>query len=79
LVSWLAGEILHRDKPPEERHKLTLAHALSRIDLGSILFFVGILLAVATLEHAKILEALAGYRTSRRHRAVARPAERDRG
>ena len=45
----------------EARHKLTLAHALSRIDLSSLLFFVGILLAVATLEHAKILEALAGW------------------
>jgi Na+/H+ antiporter NhaD/arsenite permease-like protein len=40
---------------------LTLAHALSRIDLSSLLFFVGILLAVATLEHAKILEGLASW------------------
>jgi Na+/H+ antiporter NhaD/arsenite permease-like protein len=60
-ILWLAGEILHKGKPPEARHKLTLAHALSRIDLASLLFFVGILLAVATLEHAKILEALAGW------------------
>jgi Na+/H+ antiporter NhaD/arsenite permease-like protein len=60
-ILWLAGEILHRRKPPEARHKLTLAHALSRIDLASLLFFVGILLAVATLEHAGILEALAGW------------------
>ncbi|MBR0801275.1 sodium:proton antiporter NhaD [Bradyrhizobium jicamae] len=59
-ILWLAGEILHRDKPLEQRHRLTLAHALSRIDLSSLLFFVGILFAVATLEHAKILEALAG-------------------
>jgi Na+/H+ antiporter NhaD/arsenite permease-like protein len=55
----LAGEILHRGKPPEARHKLTLAH--SRSDRSSLLLFVGILLAVATLEHAKILEALAGW------------------
>lgn len=60
-ILWCVGEILHRGKPPEARHKLTLAHALSRIDLSSLLFFVGILLAVATLEHAKILEALAGW------------------
>jgi Na+/H+ antiporter NhaD/arsenite permease-like protein len=60
-ILWLAGEILHKGKPPVARHKLTLAHALSRIDLSSLLFFVGILLAVATLEHAKILEALAGW------------------
>ena len=60
-ILWLAGEILHKGKPEEARHRLTLAHALSRIDLSSLLFFVGILLAVATLEHAKILEALAGW------------------
>jgi Na+/H+ antiporter NhaD/arsenite permease-like protein len=60
-IVWLASEILHRGKPPEKRHKLTLAHALSRIDHSSLLFFVGILLAVATLEHAKILEGLARW------------------
>lgn len=58
---WLAGEVLHKNKTPEEREKLTLAHALSRIDLSSLLFFVGILLAVATLEHAKVLDSLAGW------------------
>jgi Na+/H+ antiporter NhaD/arsenite permease-like protein len=31
---WLAGEVLHKGKSPEERDKLTLAHALSRIDLS---------------------------------------------
>jgi Na+/H+ antiporter NhaD/arsenite permease-like protein len=60
-ILWLVGEILHKGKPPDARDKLTLAHALSRIDLSSLLFFVGILLAVATLEHARILEALAGW------------------
>jgi Na+/H+ antiporter NhaD/arsenite permease-like protein len=58
---WLVGEVLHRGKPPEERDRLTLAHALSRIDLSSLLFFVGILLAVATLEHAGVLKLLAGW------------------
>jgi Na+/H+ antiporter NhaD/arsenite permease-like protein len=60
-ILWIAGENLHKGKPPEARHKLTLAHALSRIDHSSLLFFVGILLAVATLEHAKILESLAAW------------------
>ena len=41
-----------------QRFRLRLM-ALTRIDLGSIVFFVGILLAVATLEHSKILTALA--------------------
>ena len=60
-ILWLAGEILHRGKPSEARNQLTLARALSRIDHSSLLFFVGILLAVATLEHAGILEAFAGW------------------
>jgi Na+/H+ antiporter NhaD/arsenite permease-like protein len=60
-IVWGAGEILHKNKPSEARQRLTLAHALSRIDHSSLLFFVGILLAVATLEHAKILETLASW------------------
>ena len=40
---------------------MTLVHALSRIDMSSIVFFIGILLAVATLEHTRILAALAGW------------------
>jgi len=59
-ILWMVGEILHQGKPPETRDQLTLAAALSRIDLSSLLFFVGILLAVATLEHANILGMLAG-------------------
>jgi Na+/H+ antiporter NhaD/arsenite permease-like protein len=58
---WLAGEIVHRGKEPDQRHPLTLASALTRIDLSSLVFFIGILLAVATLEHAQILSALAGW------------------
>jgi Na+/H+ antiporter NhaD/arsenite permease-like protein len=60
-ILWLAGEVLHKGKPPEARHKLTLAHALSRIDLSSLLFFVGILLAVAMLEHTHILSSIAQW------------------
>ena len=35
--------------------------ALGRIDMASIVFFVGILLAVAVLEHSHILPALAAW------------------
>lgn len=60
-VLWLVSEMLHRRKEAEDKHHLTVAHALSRIDLGSLLFFTGILLAVATLEHSKILASLAAW------------------
>ena len=58
---WLVGELIHRDKEQEHKESLTLTHALQRIDMASIIFFIGILLAVATLEHTHILSALAGW------------------
>ena len=58
---WAVGELIHRDKGEDERKHLTLAHALTRIDMSSIVFFVGILLAVAALEHTHILQMLAQW------------------
>ena len=60
-VLWLLGEILHRNKEDEDKKHLTLVHALTHIDMSSILFFLGILLSVATLEHAGLLSALAEW------------------
>ncbi len=58
---WLVGDLVHRNKEDEEKQHLTLAHALMRIDMSSIVFFIGILLAVATLEHSHILNAVATW------------------
>ncbi len=60
-ILWLVGELVHRNKGDEEKQHLTLVHALRRIDMSSIVFFIGILLAVATLEHTHILGALAKW------------------
>jgi Na+/H+ antiporter NhaD/arsenite permease-like protein len=60
-ILWLVGDLVHRHKEDESKQHLTLVHALSRIDMSSIVFFVGILLAVATLEHAHILTSLARW------------------
>jgi len=60
-ILWLAGDLLHRNKEDVFKQRLTLTHALSRIDMSSIVFFVGILLAVATLEHTHILTTLARW------------------
>lgn len=56
---WLIGDLLHKNKDEEEKQHLSLVHALMRIDMSSIVFFIGILLAVATLEHSHILNSLA--------------------
>jgi Na+/H+ antiporter NhaD/arsenite permease-like protein len=60
-ILWVVGELIHRDKEEDEKKHLTLVHALSRIDMTSIVFFIGILLAVAALERAHILEMLANW------------------
>lgn len=58
---WLVGEIVHRHKDEDTRRPLTLVHALTRIDMSAIVFFLGILMAVACLEHARVLELLAKW------------------
>lgn len=58
---WIAGELIHVKKNESDKHDLSLAFALQRIDLSSIVFFIGILLAVATLEHSHILASLAQW------------------
>lgn len=60
-VLWTIGELIHRDKEEDEKKRLTLVHALTRIDMSSIVFFIGILLAVAALEHTHVLEMLANW------------------
>jgi len=56
---WLVSEYVHPEEDfTEERKHLYSAHtALSRIELSSILFFLGILAAVAALESAVVIGA----------------------
>lgn len=58
-ILWAIGDYLHRGKPDDDKEHLTLVRALTKIDMASIVFFIGILLAVATLEHTHILSNLA--------------------
>lgn len=58
-VVWVVGEILHSAKDEEERKPFTASYALSRIDSSSILFFLGILLAIGCLEATGLLQNLA--------------------
>jgi NhaD family Na+/H+ antiporter len=58
-ILWIIVEILHSDKDEEDRKNYTVAYALRKIDSPSILFFLGILLAVAALESTGQLYHLA--------------------
>lgn len=56
---WVITEVLHAGK--EDRKHLRITSVLSKIDLSSILFFLGILLAVAGLESIGLLHAAAQW------------------
>lgn len=58
---WIVGEFLHNRKDEERRSRLSAAYALSKIDTSSILFFLGILLAVGALDATGILKQTATW------------------
>ena len=59
-VLWTVTEIFHRSLHKEEEDTMAkrVTDLLSRIDLSTILFFLGILMAVSCLEHVGVLTAL---------------------
>lgn len=65
-ILWIVTDLMcrkhtERQNVPEEERKRSLIAVLSRIDLPSILFFLGILLAVASLEVSGILHNLSQF------------------
>ena len=60
-VLWVASELINPHLDEFEKKKYSAASALSRIDVPSILFFMGILLAVGALESMLTLHHFAEY------------------
>lgn len=60
-ILWIVTEIMHRNKILQHKRNLSLLASLKRIDMPSVLFFLGILLAVAALQEVGTLRNLAGY------------------
>ncbi len=58
-ILWTVTEFIHKKKNDEDRSDFSVAGALQRIDTQSILFFLGILLAISALESNGMLIALA--------------------
>ncbi len=63
-LMWIITTIIHHGKEQSSAQRFTVTHALQKIDTPSILFFLGILLAVAALESFGLLKELAGMLTS---------------
>ncbi|HZV42919.1 MAG TPA: sodium:proton antiporter NhaD [Saprospiraceae bacterium] len=62
---WLITEIIHGDKDEEDKHALSVAHALRKIDTPSILFFLGILMSIAALQSVGILSQAAEWMSAK--------------
>lgn len=58
-ILWIVSELLNPGKDEATHKHYTVAGALQRIDVPSVLFFLGILLAVAALETMQVLQHLA--------------------
>jgi Na+/H+ antiporter NhaD/arsenite permease-like protein len=59
-VLWSVTEVIHRSKNKEDKSNLSVIGVLRKVDTASVLFFLGILLAVAGLQSAGHLAILAG-------------------
>jgi Na+/H+ antiporter NhaD/arsenite permease-like protein len=59
-VLWIVTELLHKNKTREAKSGQTVIGVLRKVDTPSVLFFLGILLAVASLQSAGHLFQLAG-------------------
>ncbi len=58
-IIWIITELLHRSKNQEDKNHLSVIGVLRKIDTASVLFFLGILLAVASLQSAGQLRTMA--------------------
>ena len=60
-ILWLVTEIVHRSKNHEEKSELSVIGVLKKVDTPTIFFFLGILLAVASLQSAGQLDIVASW------------------
>jgi Na+/H+ antiporter NhaD/arsenite permease-like protein len=60
-IIWAVTEIIHKKKDDDEKGNYSVSNALRKIDTPSILFFFGILMAIASLEFIGVLPELAQY------------------
>ncbi len=63
-LMWVITTIVHKGKEPAVAERFTVAKALQKVDTPSILFFLGILLAVSALQSFGVLKDLAVFLSS---------------
>ncbi len=60
-VMWVITDLMHKSKPHHFKQKFTVAGVLKKVEIPTILFFLGILSAVAALQSAGHLGLMATY------------------
>ncbi|MBL7934534.1 MAG: sodium:proton antiporter NhaD [Bacteroidia bacterium] len=60
-VMWVVTEIIHKRKDDFEKGKFSVVNAITKTDVPSVLFFLGILLAVACLQEVHVLKNAATF------------------
>ncbi len=60
-ILWIATEILHKSKKYDHKSLFSVVSVLKKIDISTIYFFLGILLAVSSLQSVGLLHDLANY------------------
>jgi Na+/H+ antiporter NhaD/arsenite permease-like protein len=60
-ILWVISEIIHKDKDTADKDALSVVYALRKIDVPSILFFLGILIAISSLQSSGLLGQLASF------------------
>lgn len=58
-VMWIITEIIHVSKPEKDKYSFSVVSALRKTDTSTILFFLGILIAIGALQSVGILARLA--------------------
>ena len=59
-IMWAVTELLHKEKNDEDKDNYSVIHALKKTDISSVLFFLGILIAISALQSTGQLTKLAG-------------------
>ncbi|MCK9414515.1 MAG: sodium:proton antiporter NhaD [Prolixibacteraceae bacterium] len=60
-ILWVITEVIHGKKDVPVKHTLSVAQALRKIDMPSILFFLGILICIAALQSTGVLTTTANW------------------
>lgn len=60
-ILWIVTEIIHKGKNDADKDTFSVVQALRKADVPSVLFFLGILVAISALESTQLLANLAHY------------------